>query len=279
MFRQNITEGRPGLPLNVELVIVNVNNKCSPIPNARIDIWHCDRDGVYSGYIQPGVNTVGQTFMRGIQITDSNGKVTFKTVYPGWYPGRITHIHFEIFINSVLSRTSQIAFPIDTTTEIYNNATLYPKGQNTLVTSFETDNVFNDLSNTALQIAEITNNEKTDGKNALLIVGIAPPITGIQNLEPETGGQFKLNQNFPNPFHELTTIPFNLTNPANIRVDLFDLEGRQLGAIIQKNMAAGDQSIAVDAKALNLSSGPCVYQLTVENEYGVFRQCKLMARE
>lgn len=278
MFRQNITEGRPGEPLDVVLTFVNINNNCSPIANARVDIWHCDRDGVYSGFNQPGANTIGQTFMRGIQITDSNGKVTFKTVYPGWYPGRITHIHFEVFLNSILSRTSQLAFPQDVTTAVYNNTTLYPKGQNTTVTSFAQDNVFSDLTNTALQTAEITNNAQTGGKNALLTVGIAAPITGILNIEPETGGQFKLEQNFPNPFGDVTMIPFTLTNPAHVRLDLFDLEGRQLDSILQNNLGAGEQSINLDAKAMNLPSGPCIYQLTVANEYGVFRQCKLMAR-
>src|SRR5258705_4715165 len=41
-------------------------------------------------------NTVGQTFLRGHQITDSNGAVTFKTIIPGWYSGRTVHIHVMI---------------------------------------------------------------------------------------------------------------------------------------------------------------------------------------
>lgn len=278
MFRQNITEGRPGLPLDVVLNFVNVNNNCAPIANARIDIWHCDRDGVYSGFNQPGANTVGQTFMRGIQITDSIGQVEFKTVYPGWYSGRITHIHFEIYLNSVLSRTSQMAFPQDVTTAIYNNTTLYPKGQNTSVASFAQDNVFSDLSNTALQIAEITNNFETGGKIATLTVGIAAPITAVSQLEAETGGQFVLAQNFPNPFSEKCVVPFQLTNNSEVRLDFFDLEARLLGGLSFSNLSAGAHQIEVDARALGLPTGSVVYQLSVTNENGVFRQCKLMQR-
>src|SRR5258708_6748063 len=50
MFRQDITEGNPGTPLNLTLTIVNVNNSCSPITNARVDIWHCNKDGYYSEF-------------------------------------------------------------------------------------------------------------------------------------------------------------------------------------------------------------------------------------
>jgi protocatechuate 3,4-dioxygenase beta subunit len=102
MFRRDITEGRPGLPLRVELAVVNVNDACKPVSNARIDVWHTDKEGVYSGYAQPGANTVGQTFMRGIQITDTDGRASFDTIYPGWYGGRITHIHYQVYLNSVL---------------------------------------------------------------------------------------------------------------------------------------------------------------------------------
>ncbi|KXK56941.1 MAG: Catechol 1,2-dioxygenase [Chlorobi bacterium OLB7] len=86
-FRQDITEGLPGMPLTIRLTIVNINDDCRPIANARVDIWQTNKDGVYSGFQQPGVNTVGQTFMRGIQLTDSNGQVEFHTVYPAGTTG------------------------------------------------------------------------------------------------------------------------------------------------------------------------------------------------
>lgn len=60
MFRQDVTEGRAGIPLNVRMTIVNINDDCAPIPNARVDIWHCDKDGVYSGYSQPGQTRWGR---------------------------------------------------------------------------------------------------------------------------------------------------------------------------------------------------------------------------
>ena len=61
-----------------------------------MDIWHCDAMGVYSGVEDPGFKTVGQTFLRGYQLTDDAGEARFRTIYPGWYPGRAVHIHFKI---------------------------------------------------------------------------------------------------------------------------------------------------------------------------------------
>ena len=172
MVRRDITEGRSGVPLTVRLKLVDISNGCAPINQAAsIYIWHCDKDGVYSGYSQPGANTIGETFMRGIQDVDENGEVTFTTIYPGWYNGRITHIHFQVFLysSSVATATSQIAFPQAITTEVYNS-TQYTNGQNTSVRSFGADNVFSD--GTEYQMATLTGN-LSDGYTAFLQAGVA----------------------------------------------------------------------------------------------------------
>ena len=75
--RTDTTEGRPGTPMD----LVDVDT-CAPIPDAIVDIWHCGTGGLYSGYNQPGGNTVGQDLMRDIQFSDSNGEVTFRIVFP-----------------------------------------------------------------------------------------------------------------------------------------------------------------------------------------------------
>jgi protocatechuate 3,4-dioxygenase beta subunit len=175
-FRQDVTEGKAGLPLDLTLNIVNVNNNCSPITNARVDIWHCDKDGVYSGFAnQPGgVNTTGQTFCRGIQLTDSNGQVKFTTIYPGWYNGRITHIHFQVYLNNGLIATSQVAFPDDITRVVYDTALYAARGQNTSVASNAADMVFGSPSgDLQYELCTIMPNSTTGGYDAALNVGIA----------------------------------------------------------------------------------------------------------
>lgn len=127
MERVDITEGRPGLPTRIRLQVVD--GACAPMPGARVDIWHCDATGVYSGYAGQGddgsVDTTGQTFMRGTQFADDNGIVEFETVYPSWYRGRTTHVHFKIFLDETNILTGQIFFPDALSEYIYLNVAPY----------------------------------------------------------------------------------------------------------------------------------------------------------
>lgn len=93
--RQDIVEDRPGVPLALTLAVVDAN-ACEPIRDAAVDIWHCDALGVYSG--EPSEGTEGETYLRGIQLTDDNGLAEFATIYPGQYPGRTTHIHLKVHV-------------------------------------------------------------------------------------------------------------------------------------------------------------------------------------
>lgn len=174
VLRENIAEDKTGVPLQVKLKLVNVNNNCSPV-SAYVYIWHCDKDGLYSGYsTNNNAGQAGQTYCRGIQYTDTSGVAHFTTIYPGWYAGRITHIHFQIFLTTYSSTAqstaiSQMAFPAAVTTAVYNSS-LYTKGQNTSVTSFAADNVFSD--GVEYQLATVTGSVE-EGYVAELEVGIS----------------------------------------------------------------------------------------------------------
>jgi protocatechuate 3,4-dioxygenase beta subunit len=88
---------KEGLPLALEIRVSSVNKTdCRPLAGAMVDIWHCDADGIYSDVVDSNFNTFGKKFLRGSQVTDTNGSVRFLTIYPGWYPGRTPHIHFKI---------------------------------------------------------------------------------------------------------------------------------------------------------------------------------------
>ncbi|ALW85199.1 hypothetical protein AUC43_08890 [Hymenobacter sedentarius] len=95
-------------------------------------------------------------------------------------------------------------------------------------------------------------------------------------LDRETGGQFVLGQNHPNPYWGETTVPFTLTNGGDVRLDLFDLAGRKVAGINRKGMRAGEHTIALNLSGLGLAAGQYVYQLQVTNSYGVYRQSKTM---
>jgi protocatechuate 3,4-dioxygenase beta subunit len=141
-FRQDITEGRSGLPVTLSLTVVNTKTGCAPVANAYVEIWQCDATGNYSEYAQPSYNGTGQTFLRGLQTTDANGHVTFKTIYPGWYAGRATHIHVQVFMNGLTVKTTQIAFPEEVSSAVYRAGVYASHGQNS--TTNARDNVFAD---------------------------------------------------------------------------------------------------------------------------------------
>ena len=175
LTREDITEGKTGVPLTLTITLQDLSNGCAPISGAGIYIWHCDKDGIYSGYAtSTNAGSTSTTFLRGVQVTDSNGQVTFTTIYPGWYAGRITHIHAQIYLNDSLVSgtaiaTTQLAFPIDITTAVYDSS-LYTKGQNTSVTSFSADNVFSD--GTSTEMLSLTG-DTASGYAATMTISIA----------------------------------------------------------------------------------------------------------
>jgi protocatechuate 3,4-dioxygenase beta subunit len=98
--RSDIVGGQAGLPLALEITVIN-SLTCKPLRNAAVDIWHCNASGVYSDISSEG--TVGETYLRGVQITDRHGRASFETVFPGHYAGRTTHIHARIHVHSQAS--------------------------------------------------------------------------------------------------------------------------------------------------------------------------------
>ena len=130
--RSDIREGKAGVPLRLILRVSQVSpGACIPLENALIDIWHCDAEGIYSDVTDRRFNTVGQKFLRGSQITSPEGTAEFITIYPGWYQGRTTHIHFKIR-NSNNSQnyefTSQLYFDDAMSDRIYTQAPYSDKG-------------------------------------------------------------------------------------------------------------------------------------------------------
>ena len=124
-LRRDVREGRPGLPLALHTTVLDVST-CRPIRGAAVDIWHCDAGGTYSGFAREG--TSGRTFLRGIQKTDRNGLAIFKTIYPGWYPGRAVHIHVRVYLGGNIVHTGQLFFPDALTDAVYRRAPYRGRG-------------------------------------------------------------------------------------------------------------------------------------------------------
>jgi protocatechuate 3,4-dioxygenase beta subunit len=125
--RADITEGKPGVPLRLSLRVTDAGPSCTPIAGVDVDVWHCDALGIYSGYegaavapthVQP-VNA--ERFLRGTQATDAAGDARFRTIYPGWYTGRTTHVHVKVHVGTQVV-TTQLYFPEEVTKSVYRRA-------------------------------------------------------------------------------------------------------------------------------------------------------------
>lgn len=146
--RSNLIEDRLGQKLHLRLQVTQYP-ECTPVEGAMVDIWHCDANGVYSGYPEEIARDVWETmvfglkngtfeegqlyvdpvndskFLRGMQKTDTNGWVTFTTIVPGWYVGRIPHIHARIVLNNQEQLTTQFYFREEILNNIYTNQVPY----------------------------------------------------------------------------------------------------------------------------------------------------------
>jgi protocatechuate 3,4-dioxygenase beta subunit len=119
LVRATIAEGKAGAPLTLALQVVEAET-CAAFNEARVDIWHCDGLGVYSGYARQETGSAkGETFLRGTQFAASDGAVRFDTIYPGWYPGRTPHIHFKIILDDKDLVTGQLYFPDPVSEHVY----------------------------------------------------------------------------------------------------------------------------------------------------------------
>ena len=168
LFRSDIREGKSGAPLTLTITVVNVNNGCTPVAGANVEIWQCDADGHYSQYAQPGYNGQSETYLRGIQTSDGAGRVAFTTIYPGWYMGRATHIHVDVALNGASVKVTQIAFPENITAALYATGVYASKGQNP--TTNASDNVFAD--SVTSEMASVAG-DPTSGYTATFTLGVA----------------------------------------------------------------------------------------------------------
>ncbi|MEV5527015.1 intradiol ring-cleavage dioxygenase [Streptomyces prunicolor] len=104
LVRADVTEGKAGIPLKLALTVVN-DSTCAVIPNALVEIWHCDALGEYSGYVGNNGHSEPDdgTFLRGGILTNSAGLANITTIYPGWYRGRCVHIHVKVHTGVTLT--------------------------------------------------------------------------------------------------------------------------------------------------------------------------------
>jgi protocatechuate 3,4-dioxygenase beta subunit len=126
-IRSDIREDRKGMPLRLR-IRVRESGSCEPLENAVVDVWHCDANGLYSGFESASMGGPGggrsdeETYLRGAQATNSDGIAQFMTVYPGWYRGRTTHIHVKVHLDKTTLLTTQLFFDEKVNEAVYRTA-------------------------------------------------------------------------------------------------------------------------------------------------------------
>jgi protocatechuate 3,4-dioxygenase beta subunit len=186
LARSDIREDRAGIPLRLVLQLADIDG-CTPIRDAVVNIWHTDAAGLYSGFPnQPGgIDTTGETFLRGFQMTDANGRVEFTTIYPGWYPGRTVHIHARIHLDATTVLVTQVYFP-DTVTDAVLTQAPYSDRPNRDTTNATDSIARNDLDELLLDIVE-----EDGGYTASIVFGVArsSPRLGSPRRTESVGGR------------------------------------------------------------------------------------------
>ncbi|KAK7409659.1 hypothetical protein QQX98_008174 [Neonectria punicea] len=107
IVRTDLRESQQGIDFYLDIGVIDIET-CDPLEGTALTIWNCNATGSYSSFtgIDPDTSelldgyskksdgtTDNETFLRGIQVTDSNGMIEFITKFPGYYVTRTTHIH------------------------------------------------------------------------------------------------------------------------------------------------------------------------------------------
>ncbi|GAA0443379.1 3,4-dioxygenase subunit beta [Actinoplanes capillaceus] len=179
-----------GVPMTLELTIQDLANGGAAFAGVAVYVWHCDRAGLYSMYSE-GVTE--ENYLRGVQIADDSGKVTFTSIFPACYTGRWPHVHFEVYPDQAgitdstkAIATSQVAIPKEHCDTVYQEKGYEASVTNLAQLTLETDNVFGDDAG-ARQLGTVTG-DVSGGYTVALTVGVDTTTTPAGGGAPPGGG-------------------------------------------------------------------------------------------
>lgn len=154
-----LTPVAEGVPVTLEITLVDIGRACSPLGGMAVYVWQCDAEGVYSIY-----GAADRNYLRGVGISDAQGRVRFTTIFPACYPGRWPHIHFEVFSSAEMAvsgraalLTSQFALPESECRAVYAANPRYAASVATIDgVSLARDGIFRDSSEAELAAQMLT---------------------------------------------------------------------------------------------------------------------------
>lgn len=282
--RSDITEQITGLPFNLKLTVVGVQN-CAPVPNAVVNIWHTNADGGYSQFDTTSGNVGNHnndTWLRGYQTTDANGECNFTTIFPGWYPGRATHIHFDVHIGFQPGGTvdqnpdpshlfmGQMYFPDADVSQIYTQVAAYTgRGNNSV-------GLTNDfLLNATGQVNDLTvDMDLTGFPNSIggeFCIGVDTEGVPTSMEEPLVDPSHEFHAVYGNSYGAVSEVRFVMHQPGQVTLSIFDIKGRMVSQILKKDFGAGEYGVSLDRFGTGLASGVYTIDMIVHNQDGLFR--------
>lgn len=179
-----------GVPMTLRISLKDLANSGAAGAGMAVYVWHCDRDGEYSLY---GTNITEQNYLRGVQVADTDGAVTFTSIFPACYSGRWPHIHFEVYDSLEVAiagenarLTSQIALPQDACAQVFAADSGYAQSvRNLSGVSLDSDNVFGDGWDA--ELATVTGSPDS-GMEVAITVGVAEKSRNTQSQQAPPGG-------------------------------------------------------------------------------------------
>jgi protocatechuate 3,4-dioxygenase beta subunit len=164
LVRRNIKGDRKGTPLTLRFVVVDAST-CKPVPGAKVEIWHADASGNYSGVAGESGN-----YLRGIQTADSAGRVRFESIFPGWYRGRTPHIHMKVFVGGDEVHTGQVFFRQAVQRTVYRQGVYASRGL--ADTTNASDNIYSSAGDRANMSLKRKSSRISSGYTGRLTIGV-----------------------------------------------------------------------------------------------------------
>ena len=164
LSRRDIREGKAGLPLVAAFTVQDARS-CEPIAGADVEIWHCDADGVYSGFGEAAPET---RYLRGHQKAGDDGVADFLTIFPGWYGGRTPHVHLKVNVGGNTVHTGQVFFDEQVTAEVYKSEPYSAHGE--ADTSHDADGIYAQAGGSR---ATMRLTREGDGYRGTITLGVA----------------------------------------------------------------------------------------------------------
>jgi len=184
LIRTDLREEKEGVEVQYTFTVVDQDNDCAPLADALVELWHCDALGEYSGYVGKNGHTEDDdgTFLRGGQLTDTNGQVSLISIWPGHYVSRAVHVHMRVhtgvtiadgtYTGGTLVHTGQLFFDADLNEKVQ---ALSPYSDNTTAETVLADDTIYDDGGAASGLLTLTalGTSVSDGYTATLTVGVS----------------------------------------------------------------------------------------------------------